>query len=148
MKESIGSTVLLEIFLILFVIYTAFLAVTINYAKTFQLKNQITTALEKGQTYNEAEEAINTYLKNNNIKKSCALVTELSDDYRNNICEIQRVDTKDGYYYTLEVFVVFDVPILPTNIYFPIKGETKNISLVNNNQEKNKADYKINVITE
>lgn len=128
MKESVGSTLMLYVFLVLFVVIISIMAVTINFALTFQKKNQIITILEQcdgdyGKCQSKLEE------------KGCTKVTNISGKYRKNICEIAEktasgTNTK-GTYYQVVVFVEFDFPFVDNAIYFPISGETSAVSVKN-----------------
>lgn len=131
MKEAFGTTIMLEVFLVLFVIYIAFMAVVINYATTFQNKNQIITILEKNQGYNSlSEDQIADYMTDKNIKNGCNFVNEITDEYHGYRCEIKKNVVNAGEYYEVVVFVQFSIPFLNRTANFPIKGETKTINYV------------------
>lgn len=121
MKESIGSTVLLYVFLILFVIVLSIMAVTINFALTFQKKNQIISILEKTDgNLSTAETKL--------ADLDCVKVENLNNKYQNHKCKYAEKNTTGenikGKYYQVVVFVEFSVPIVNKTIYFPINGET------------------------
>ncbi len=128
MKESFGTTVMLEIFMVFFVIYIALMAVVINYAITFRNKNQVISILEKNEGYNSySSNELASFFADKNIKNGCALVNDIDNNYHGNRCEIKRVTNSSGEYYQVVVFVQFNVPLLNRTINFPVNGNTKNI---------------------
>ena len=137
MKESFGSTIMLTIFMVFFVIYIALMAVVINYAITFQNKNQVISILEKNEGYNSsAANELTDFFADKNVKNGCVLVNSIDNDYHGNRCEIKRVINDSGEHYQVVVFVQFSVPLLNRTINFPINGNTKNISYNNENIEQ------------
>ncbi len=53
MKESIGGTWLLGFVLVFIVIFSAYLAVSINYTKAFKVKNRIINIIEENEGYTQ-----------------------------------------------------------------------------------------------
>ena len=47
MRESVGSTWIFQLAIIFILIFSAYLAITINYSKTFKVKNEVISILEK-----------------------------------------------------------------------------------------------------
>jgi len=146
LKESFGTTIILQVFIILFVIYVAFMAVVINYSQTFRIKNQVISILEKYGGYNSTSQAkIADYFSDISIEGECAFVEETSSEYNGNRCEIAEhegnTDTS-GKYYSVVVFVKFNVPLVNMSYNFPIKGETKTL-YDNVIDEDTKAPYKV-----
>lgn len=114
MKESIGSTLLMQIFFVFFVIIISFMAVAINYAKVFHIKNDIITIIEKDQKYNQ--EQIDNYLKEKNYSNE-------SDKIK-----IEKYTYKDGsFYYTIVVYSTFNIPLINQSIKIPVRGNTETI---------------------
>lgn len=136
MKESIGSTLMLYVFLVLFVVIMSIMAVAINFALTFQKKNQIITILEQCDgEYGKCQKKLE--------EKGCVKVTNISDKYsytKKHICEIAEKTAKGtntkGTYYQIVVFVEFDFPFVDKAIYFPINGETSVVSVENTTTSK------------
>lgn len=130
MKESIGSTVLLYVFMILFFVIISIMAITINFALTFQKKNRVITTLERCDgNYEKCKDAL--------AKLGCTKVKNVSNTYNKHNCEIaeKKANGKniEGTYYQVVVFVKFSVPIMDKAVYFPIHGETSIIGISNTN---------------
>ena len=66
MRDSFGGTFMIQLLLIFIVIYVSFMAVALNYAKAFRVKNGVINILEQQQydgTYNDpAIDDVNAYL--------------------------------------------------------------------------------------
>lgn len=109
MREASGSTILLQIMMVFISIYIAFMAVTINYSKTFRVKNSIINMIEKNEQpdINKIED----YLVNK---------AHYYNDY-----DVCRNHTKRGPYYQVTTYVDFKIPLTNNKLSFKIKGETK-----------------------
>ncbi len=73
MRESIGATQIFAICMVLIVLFTGYLAISVNYAKAFRIKSSIVSQIEQNHGYNTTvttpdgrvqslEEKIKTYL--------------------------------------------------------------------------------------
>lgn len=134
MKESIGSTMMLYVFLILFVVVISVMAITTNFAITFQRKNQIISILERSNGKASIYESdLNKFFKNK--ANSWKMVDEINNNYDGYKCKIAEkiVNNEDnrGKYYQIVVFVEFSFPLINRAMYFPINGETAVISIEN-----------------
>lgn len=54
MKESIGATWIFSICLTFIILFTAYLAISVNYAKAFRLKSHIVSVIEENDGYDSA----------------------------------------------------------------------------------------------
>ena len=117
MKESIGSTLLMQIFFIFFIVIISFMAFSINYAKTFVIKNGVVSIIEKSKGYDE--EKIKNYLKEK----------EYSNDieYSKNSYKGTDYYNDKGYYYSVTVYVTFNIPLINNTIKIPVRGNTETI---------------------
>ena len=134
MKESIGSTVMLYVFLILFVIIISIMSITMNFAITFQRKNQVISILERSDgNASIYERDLDNLFKNSS--KGWTMVNTLSNKYNGYKCEIAKKNVNNennkGEYYQVVVFVQFSVPIVNKAFYFPINGETATLAIEN-----------------
>lgn len=134
MKESVGSTLLLYVFMVLFVIIVSFMAVTINFALTFQKKNEIINILERSEGKSSVYTPELNKLFNNN-SRGWKIVTSINNNYDGYKCKILEKSVNNennrGKYYQIVVFVEFNLPVVNEVVYFPINGETSTITTEN-----------------
>lgn len=63
MKESIGATYILAICMTLIVLFTGYLAISVNYSKAFRIKSEIVSQIENNKKYDGGvEEKVKSYL--------------------------------------------------------------------------------------
>lgn len=63
MRESIGATWIFAICLTFIILFTAYLAISVNYAKAFRIKSNIVSKIEENEGYNDnLGKNIETYL--------------------------------------------------------------------------------------
>ena len=69
MRESIGAAWIFSLVLIFILMFTGFVAVSINYARAFQLKNVVANLIEENEGVptmdNSLENAIKSYVEQN-----------------------------------------------------------------------------------
>lgn len=163
MRESIGGTWLLGFVLVFIVIFSAYLAVSINYTKAFKVKNRIINIIEENEGYTmyqsgsanfeamslEQLDAIPTtdakiyyYLKD--IGYSRDNVTEATadkcfdgdaDSFRTGGYCVQKICSGQGAYYKVMTFIKFQLPLINFKLMIPISGETKTIFHTQDNQD-------------
>jgi len=122
MREAVGATVLLQILMVFLVIFISFLAVSVNYAQAFRIKNQLVTIIEEyegweGYEQGEADDNIREFLNSihYNIQKN--------GEYR---YEVEKVEAGLGSYYIVSTYLNLDLPLLGVVLdNFKIKGETR-----------------------
>ena len=56
MRESIGATWIFSICLTFIVIFTAYLAISVNYAKAFKIKNHIINMIEENEGFRDSSQ--------------------------------------------------------------------------------------------
>ena len=147
MREAIGGTWLLTIVLVFIVLFSSFLALSINYSKAFKVKNGIVNIIEKNEGLSDdSQDEIKDYLTTVGylIYSSCPKnLTEQGDKtklagfehYAANANKylycVAKTDDDSGNikksYYKVTVFFRVDLPILGEIFTFPISGETKPI---------------------
>lgn len=151
MRESIGGTWLMSIVIVFIVLFTSFLALSVNYSKAFKVKNGIINILEKGQGLNnKTSQEISDYLSTagyavygscDTNEKGCMKSNSAgaSSKYKYCIYANQGNGTdlfggeKVKTYYKVKVFFRIDLPIVGNILTFPISGETKTIYTSSNN---------------
>lgn len=137
MRESFGGAFIIKLLLIFIVIYISFMAVAINYAKAFRVKNQVINMIEQWQYNGESSvrDQIDAYLAgvphilngNNGVKSSCNGVSfgTVRGDYAltmNGAC-IKTLGEAGKRYYRVTTFISIDFPFFDMTL--PISGETK-----------------------
>ena len=141
MRQTIGSTWLFILIISFTLIFAGFLVLVLSYSKTYKMKNEITSIIEKyeGLTTDSAK-VINDYLKNSNYRTmgKCKSGTYASD----NLSSTKKVtDIKKKYYYCIDkrvnkqgktvfaitLFYDFNLPIFGSLTKYKITGETYGI---------------------
>ena len=117
MRESVGATILLQILMVFLVIFISFLAVSINYAQAFRIKNQIVTYIEEyegweGQGQGQAADKIDEFLSKMHYTAGY---------------EVEAIPVAGrGTYYKVSTHLNLDLPMLGAVINnFKITGETR-----------------------
>lgn len=149
MREAIGSTWIFQLVIIFILIFASYLALTINYSKSFRVKNEVLTIIEKHEGITDkGYKTINDYLKANNYQEmgTCPSgwygvknldgnkVKDGSVDMPANIgqkyywCFWKRTNYHVYYpqrsYYKIKMFFKFDLPVLGQISTFDVDGQT------------------------
>lgn len=149
MRESVGSTMSLQVIILFILIFSAFLILVINYSRAYMVKNEMLTIIEKYDGISDNSDAIkitNNYLKEKGYKtkgycpSSWYGATELEgsresielakDNKRyyycfNEICHKDHdSDFYDSCYTKMKVFYKFNLPILGDFKTFDVDGRT------------------------
>jgi hypothetical protein len=150
-RESIGGTWITGLVIAFMLIFVAFLSLSLNYTKAFQIKNEMLTILEKYEGINENSiEIINNYLNKNgySVKGSCNVDDYGVTDLSSNAGSIVSDETAQYYYcistntstvdtngkkfttanYTVKIYFNFNLPIIGDIFKFDISGTTNNIA--------------------
>lgn len=141
MRESIGGAWIMGIVVLFIVLFSSFLAVSINYTKAFRTKNKIISLIEQNEglkmnDYSEGStlQQISDYLSNTvyniteDLSGRCEDMTYIAtnNDIRGGYC-IKRVESNNGVHYKVRTFIRIELPIVWTSFTIPINGETKTI---------------------
>lgn len=154
MRESIGGTWLLGFVVLFIVLFSGYLAVSINYTKAFKVKNQIINLIEQNEGFrasefgnlasasdielsasNNTEDKIYQYIKDIGYANTTILSTKCNGKgsyYTGGYC-VRRVCTANGSYYKVTSFINIELPLIWTSFTIPITGETKTIYYDNSN---------------
>lgn len=149
MREAFGGSWLLGFVALFIVLFSAYLAVSINYTKAFKAKNQIINIIEQNEGMSKSvgdvrnktdeelskgkstEDKIYSYLKQtgfiidkDTISGRCPDDSEDVTLYAGGYC-VKGISTREGKYYKVTTFVKIELPVIWVNITVPIKGETK-----------------------
>jgi hypothetical protein len=133
MKESINTAFLIKVMMFFLATIIALIIGTLNYTKTYRIKNHLVEIIEKHKGFTTAaKNEINTTLreigyKTNPLNSSrCPSVTggylvSVNPDFR--YCIYRHNDVK-GYFYTVVVYMYFEVPVIADFFEFPVSGQT------------------------
>lgn len=145
MKEATGSTFMIYVLIIFLAVYITFVAVALNYAKAFRVKNSVIDIIEqnegidefndeytKGDVINLIENRLKDY--SYNVKLSSETINKYSDYvcYDLGYCISKKNNNLDKEYYKVVTFVDLSIPFMNFNITIPINGETRVIERINN----------------
>lgn len=145
MRESIGESWTIQIVAAFILLFVAFLALIISYSKTFKIKNEVISIIEKyeGPT-EEALAIVSNYLKAANYKGSGNIIA----GYKGYECG----SSKCKYYlkpnlvqndtlvnYDVILFYSFNIPAFGNIATFQVKGKT--IDLNTNLYYQNISDW-------
>jgi len=155
MRESIGGTWIMQLVIVFMLVFVAFLALSLNYSKAFQMRNEILTMIEKREGITEIDnkstiELINNYLKNNGykVKSHCEKDSYGVSNLSNNTIEKVVSTNKEYYYcvskyksksanhtnkayYKVNIFFYFNLPVIGDIFKFNINGTTNDIVVPN-----------------
>ena len=156
MREAIGGTWLFGLVITFIVFFASFLAISINYAKAFNVKNNVVDLISKYEGNNcNARKMISNYfrdtgylvtgtcpksgdylydgfeyigydLEGNQVASGKKAYYCVSRDSIENIA-LSTNDTLEKKYYRVMVFFRIDLPLVGNLTTFKIKGETESI---------------------
>lgn len=141
MREGFGGTFMMAMMMVFVVVFVSFLALALNYAKTYRVKNKIIDIIEQNQGFNSvAQGKIETALTNfayngklpSGVEGSVIAQTNVGDKYCSNkgYCVTLKEKSVDGgvtfAYYQVDTYLTIDLPrlILTNEINVSISGET------------------------
>lgn len=148
MREAIGGGWIMGFIAMFIVIFTSYLAISVNYTKAFRVKNRIISIIEENEGFSESRNNLNNpninYIRNSNTTedKIFSYLYDLgySYDLSTSACKSGNMDgelftrgycvqkvcsNQGGAYYKVRSFINFTVPVVNINISVPINGETK-----------------------
>ena len=151
MREAIGGTWLFGLVITFIVFFASFLAISINYTKAFNVKNNILDIISKYEGNNcNARKAIGDYLTDIGylVPGKCgddytpynSNGNELTSGEKGFFC-VKKVTTDESTvvvekdYYQVKIFFKFDLPVIGDLTTFNIKGETEAIYFVDDDAD-------------
>ena len=134
MQEAFGGMSMMKMFMIFFVIYVCFMAIDLNFAKIYRVKNYVINTLEQYQYSGDQNDLALTHLdeyldnvpytiKNEDIANECKKYGENSVTYHG-VCVVPLGEER-AKYYKVVVFLRAEFPFLNFNMTIPASGETK-----------------------
>lgn len=168
MKQTIGATWVFQLVIIFTLIFAAYIALTINYSKSFRVKNEVVSIVEKSQGFtDDGIKLVNNYLQSSGYKTmgKCQLstdaitygVSDLSPENASNSAE-KAVIGKDYYYcftkiyvnhayfktrayYRVSLFFKFDLPVLGDIYTFDVDGQSSEMDATFDQAELNRWNH-------
>lgn len=113
MREAVGGTWLLYFFFVFIFVYVAFMAVIMNYASAYRTNNYIVSNVEN------MEGNVNWTTLKNEVRSKYS--------YTGNIGFCCTKNSMDGVVYRIQTYVMFEVPLINTDIKIPITNDSKTI---------------------
>ncbi len=155
MREAIGGTWLFGLVITFIVFFASFLAISVNYSKAFNVKNNIVDMISKYEGNNcNARKKIGNYLSDVGylVTGDCGSIdgdkydaydlkgNKLASGKKGYYC-IAKTDTGSDTdikksYYRVIVFFRVDLPVIGNITTFKIKGETESIYYANDESNK------------
>ena len=161
MKESVGGSWVFRIVIIFTLIFASYLALTINYSKSFRVKNEVLSIIEKNQGFtDDSLQIINNYLLQSGYssygrcKELDVWIVYGAVDLHGHI-ENVRTGTHSQYYYCfskiggyhsyyksrayyrITLFFHFDLPVIGDLMTFDVDGQTSEIDATYDSAELN-----------
>ncbi len=152
MKEAIGGGWLLGFVIVFVVLFSGYLAASINYTKAFKIKNKIINLIETNEGFIESLNDLNSltedeleadesteakifmalkeigYYTSSEVNCSESGVKPCSEGgycpKEGGYC-LMKISTDSGNYYKIKTFILFNLDLINFSIQIPIKGETK-----------------------
>lgn len=154
MRDSIGGTWIMGIFIIFIALFASFMAYSISYTRAFRVKNEIINMIERNEGYTSSrynlDNVLDSELANDPSVEGKAFYFIKSLGYNYTSAEQVSCDTanldagvmkKGGYclkklcpnntndsdkiYYKVTTFIALSIPMFDLTVRLPISGETK-----------------------
>jgi hypothetical protein len=128
MRESVGGLFLINIMVVFLVLYNGLLAIAVNYAIAFRVKNQIINLVEQYEGCSNDNGRIEEYVRGTGYNRSNSGTDK---GYTISAFDI----TDKGTYYVVTTRIQFFFPIIRDLFHIDIKGETRIIYGVHESEE-------------
>ena len=144
MRESIGSTWVLQLIIVFVLLFVGFLTLSLGYSKSFKVKNETLSIIEKYEGLTtDAVKIINNYLtyNNYNAKGKCGdsawygvsdlsvYNLEVNDSSKTYYYCVKKKNAKsDMYYYEIKTFFKFNLPVVGEFATFTLEGTTADVT--------------------
>lgn len=141
MRDAVGGSFMIKLLLVFLAVYTIFIAIAINYAKAFRVKNKVLNIIEQNEgikNYDDVTDPaltqIEEYMNSIHYGVSTTTVENKCEGYNyinkdRGYC-IATVDNVDASYYKVTTFVTISIPVVRLEYTVPIRGETRKIEKV------------------
>ena len=127
MRESIGGAFLIKIMVVFIVLYNFLLAIAVNYAMAYRVRNQIINLVEQYEGCQGAEEHILAYVA------AVGYYRPASPTGRDFTVVPHGMHTVNhrGTYYVVTTYITFHFPWIENVLHVEVSGETKVLYGVN-----------------
>lgn len=146
MRDAVGGTFMIYVFIVFLTIYITFVAVAFNYARAFRVKNKVIDIIEQNEGIrdyqntsgaigdidyylNEVSYRVNGIDDNTNACNGFNYINKTRGYCINEYNTV--VDGMSAKYYKVVTFVRLELPFLDLGFTIPVKGETRKIVMVN-----------------
>ena len=123
MREAIGGTMLMYMVLFFLIIYIFFMAVVINYGRVFRAKNALVSYIEDNEGFKDGDLS-DFLIKANNVGYTSGAI---------DVCYSQPNPSNDTKYFSVRLYISFQLPLVINAIIIPITGETIGVRNVEDN---------------
>lgn len=151
MRDAVGGAFMIKLLLVFLAVYTIFIAIAINYAKAFRVKNKVLNIIEQNEGIKDLSKNVNTsdasivqigtYMNDisykidkNTADKKCKEKYGNGDEVfvgDQGYCIVAVNDNDhDALYYRVTTFVTISIPVVRLEFTVPINGETRKIEKV------------------
>lgn len=135
MRESFGGAFIIKLLLIFIIVYISFMAVAINYAKAFRIKNNVINILEQHKyngNFSSIDGILEGYLKEVSYDISLNEIPQIKNNcgepnLHYGVCITETSGGKNPKYYKVTTYIAIRFPLFNINLVVPISGETKSI---------------------
>lgn len=148
MRDAVGGSFMIKLIIVFLVLYTIFVAVALNYAKAFRVKNKVLDIIEQNEGIKDYDNAsdtaitqISAYMNSVSYKiNKDTADKKCKEAYGNDvfvgkegycIIEVRGNNDINADYYKVATFVTIDFPFLNLSFTIPIQGETRKIERIN-----------------
>lgn len=144
MRDAFGAAYYMKFFIVFIGVFVAILAIALNYAKAFRVKNMIINYIEANdgwsrtleeQDIEEYVKEVNYYVNNLNMVSNYAFRVSNggfdSGCRARGYCIYREIDNDGrGVYYKVVTFIQIEFPFFGLHLEVPISGETKLVSQI------------------
>lgn len=145
MRDAFGGSFMIKLMLIFLAIYISFVAVALNYAKAFRVKNSIIDIIEQNEGIGDYTDnsprsvlgQIDTYL---NTVSYYVNLTNVNSNNNNLYCynrgycieefSSTGIDGLQNKYYKVTTYIKIDLPFFGLNFPIAVTGETRKIERI------------------
>lgn len=150
MRESIGTTWVMQLVLGFILLFVAFLTLTLGYSKSYKVKNETLSIIEKYEGLTEdAVKIINNYLEYNGYNAMGKCIDDTWYGVENlSVYKLEKAEADKKYYYCVKkrntqndkyknfyevhTFFKFNLPIIGDFATFKIEGSTADFRSMDN----------------
>ena len=137
MRESFGGVFIIKFLIIFIVFYMSFMAIAINYAKTFRVKNQVINLVEQNQYSGSSDSSTHIEIDGfldavpysiegiNCESRQDSNGLKVEGTNINGVCILPMSDDASAQYYKVTAYIKIDFPFFGINLTVPVSGETK-----------------------